>query len=319
MKLALAQMRMTEDMGENLRRSIRAIRTAAERGAELVCFPEIQLTPFFPQYPGREVSGYVMREDSEEVRAVAAACREARIFAATNFYLDYDGRQEIRRTVVLLLIVLGLPLLLDHFGLLNRLVPRQLGESGMSYGLFFLTGLLTSVHCVAMCGGICLSQSLPGRGRWAPLWYNAGRMVSYTLLGVLLGFAGRLLGGGDLVASPVLQGAVKLVAGACMLIAGVNLLGLFPALRKLRLRLPKLRAGSRLPFVIGLLNGLMPCGPLQAMQLTALGSGDPSGIHRRHAGDHPLQLLDGHDPLNDHGGGIRERDAGRSGCRKRRP
>lgn len=93
MKLALAQMRMTEDMGENLRRSIRAIRTAAERGAELVCFPEIQLTPFFPQYPGWEVSGYVMREDSEEVRAVAAACREARIFAATNFYLDYDGRR----------------------------------------------------------------------------------------------------------------------------------------------------------------------------------------------------------------------------------
>lgn len=186
-----------------------------------------------------------------------------------------DGTGELTRTLSLIIIVLGLTVILDRFGLLTRLVPRQLGESGMSYGLFFVTGLLTSVHCIAMCGGIGLSQSLPGRGRWSALLYNAGRVASYTLIGGILGLIGRLLGGGALVVSPLLQGLVKLLAGAFMLLAGVNLLGLFPALRKLRLPGLRLRMNSRLPFVIGLLNGLMPCGPLQAMQLAALGSGDP--------------------------------------------
>lgn len=186
-----------------------------------------------------------------------------------------DVSDELTRAVSLLVIILGLTVILDRIGLLNRLVPQQLGMSGMSYGLFFVTGLLTSVHCVAMCGGINLSQSLPGRGRWSALLYNAGRVASYTLIGALLGAAGYLLGGGSLAVLPLLQGAVKLLAGAFILLAGINLLGLFPALRSLRLPLPKLRGSSRLPFVIGLLNGLMPCGPLQAMQLAALGTGSP--------------------------------------------
>lgn len=186
-----------------------------------------------------------------------------------------DGSGELMRALSLLVIILGLTVILDRAGLLNRLVPRQLGESGMSYGLFFVTGLLTSVHCVAMCGGINLSQSLPGRGKWAALLYNAGRVVSYTVIGALLGEVGYLLGGGSFLVSPLLQGIVKLLAGAFMLLAGINLLGLFPVLRRLRLPLPKLRASSRLPFVIGLLNGLMPCGPLQAMQLAAVGTGSP--------------------------------------------
>ena len=88
-----------------------------------------------------------------------------------------DSSGELTRAVSLPVIILGLTVILDQVGLLNRLVPRQLGESGMSYGLFFVTGLLTSVHCVAMCGGIGLSQSLPGRGKWAALLYN-GRCSS---------------------------------------------------------------------------------------------------------------------------------------------
>ena len=65
-----------------------------------------------------------------------------------------NGSNELTRAAGLLVIILGLTVILDRVELLNRLVPRQLGTSGMSYGLFFVTGLLTSVHCVAMCGGI---------------------------------------------------------------------------------------------------------------------------------------------------------------------
>jgi hypothetical protein len=61
---------------------------------------------------------------------------------------------------------------------------------------------------------------------------------------------------------------------------GINMLGLFPALRRLSLRMPKVFAGKidrqktgRGPLVVGFLNGFMPCGPLQAMQLYVLSTG----------------------------------------------
>ena len=69
-----------------------------------------------------------------------------------------------------------------------------------------------------------------------------------------------------------------------MVIMGLNMLNIFPWLRKFNPRLPKIFAkkintekqgGNRSPLYIGLLNGLMPCGPLQAMQLYALSTGSP--------------------------------------------
>ncbi|MBS7299805.1 MAG: sulfite exporter TauE/SafE family protein, partial [Eubacteriales bacterium] len=158
----------------------------------------------------------------------------------------------------------------------------------MGYGMLFLVGLMTSVHCVAMCGGISLSQSLPGgqaqaksstRQALTPaLLYNAGRVISYTLTGLIFGTLGMLFGAGlDTSLSVLAQAALKVVAGLLMLAMGLSLLGLFPALRRLRLRLPRLpkRLRPRAPLTVGLLNGLMPCGPLQAMQLAVLSSASP--------------------------------------------
>ena len=52
MKLAMAQMRMTGSMEENLKTSLEMCDLA--RGCDLLFFPEVQLTPFFPQYEKRE-------------------------------------------------------------------------------------------------------------------------------------------------------------------------------------------------------------------------------------------------------------------------
>ena len=93
MLLALAQMGMNQRPEENLAKTLRLIEEAADRGADLICFPEIQLTPFFPQYAGRDVSAYVLREDDAPVQAVCGACRRAGIFASPNFYLEYGGRR----------------------------------------------------------------------------------------------------------------------------------------------------------------------------------------------------------------------------------
>ena len=92
MKLALAQMKMSQHIEENLSLTVSLIHEAAERGADLICFPEIQLSPFFPQYEGLDVSGYLLQEDDPAIQAVQAACRENQIYASPNFYLQYSGR-----------------------------------------------------------------------------------------------------------------------------------------------------------------------------------------------------------------------------------
>ena len=93
MKIALAQMRMSSDMDTNYQKSLSFIREAAERGADLVMLPEIQLTPFFPQYENKDVSDYVMTLDHPNVRGVCDACRENRLFASPNFYIEENGKR----------------------------------------------------------------------------------------------------------------------------------------------------------------------------------------------------------------------------------
>ena len=52
MKIALCQMENKGSVQENLEGSLRAVREAASQHADLILFPEVQLTEFFPQYPG---------------------------------------------------------------------------------------------------------------------------------------------------------------------------------------------------------------------------------------------------------------------------
>ncbi|MDR2688059.1 MAG: sulfite exporter TauE/SafE family protein [Oscillospiraceae bacterium] len=197
-----------------------------------------------------------------------------------------NRKAKVIRAVALLAVIAVLYFLLQYFGVLNRLVPSQLAGTEMGYGMLFVVGLLTSVHCIAMCGGINLSQCVPrggkpaGQGRFAAFkpafLYNLGRVISYTAIGGVLGLVGLLLGGSAGAGLPVtVQGILKILAGIFMVIMGINMLGIFPWLRKWQP--PKFfsgRAGGG-PFVVGLLGGLMPCGPLQAMQLVALASGNP--------------------------------------------
>ena len=190
------------------------------------------------------------------------------------------------RAAGLLLVIVALFVTLQATGALNYLVPSQLAQAGMGYGMLFVIGLITSVHCVAMCGGISLSQCVTagktGGSKTAALkpsfLYNLGRVISYTVVGFIVGALGSVI-----TFSPATQGVLKLIAGVFMVVMGVNMLGIFPWLRRLNPRMPKFIADrvnaekwkSNSPLVVGLLNGLMPCGPLQAMQIYALSTGNP--------------------------------------------
>ena len=93
MKIALSQMRISADPELNCSRSLDQIRLAAEQGARLVCFPEVQLSPFFPQYEGLDASGWCVPWGSPVIRGFCAACREHGIFASPNFYVERDGKR----------------------------------------------------------------------------------------------------------------------------------------------------------------------------------------------------------------------------------
>jgi len=178
------------------------------------------------------------------------------------------------------IIALALYIIIKHTVGFN-FVPEI--DSSMGYGVLFIVGALTSLHCIAMCGGINLSQCVgyasAGDDKMSKLkpsfLYNAGRVVSYTIIGGIVGAIGSVVS-----FSGMAKGLVAVLAGLFMIIMGLNMLNVFPWLRRFNIRMPK-AIGQKIyngktnrgPFVVGLLNGLMPCGPLQSMQLYALGTG----------------------------------------------
>lgn len=151
--------------------------------------------------------------------------------------------------------------------------------SNASYAVLFIAGLFTSIHCVGMCGGIMLSQTVRNESKnkleamKPSLLYNAGRVISYTILGGIIGAVGSVFS-----LSFKSKAAVQIIAGIFMIVMGLNMSG-FSLFRKLQIKMPKafcsLKSKAGSPFVVGLLNGFMPCGPLQTMQIFALGTGSP--------------------------------------------
>ena len=89
MKIALAQMRMTEKISENLTRSLRFCDEAAD--SDLLFFPEIQLTPFFPQYEKRSAAAYCLHENAEEIRCFAEKAAQHGFYLSPNVYLRQNG------------------------------------------------------------------------------------------------------------------------------------------------------------------------------------------------------------------------------------
>ena len=173
----------------------------------------------------------------------------------------------------ILIIAVGIVLL----GLKTGGFDMEAKLANASYAVLFVVGVLTSLHCVGMCGGIMLSQSLSKESKnkfeavQPALLYNIGRVISYTILGGAIGALGSVF-----TLSITTKAAVQIFAGVFMIIMGLNMAG-FSAFRKFQIRLPqfacKAKSKSGSPLIVGLLNGLMPCGPLQTMQLFALGTG----------------------------------------------
>lgn len=91
-KIALAQMRMEADPERNLLASIEHMTQARAHGAALACFPELQLSPFFPQYPAGDATRYAMALEDTPLLRLARACRDLGMVGAFNVYLREAGQ-----------------------------------------------------------------------------------------------------------------------------------------------------------------------------------------------------------------------------------
>lgn len=154
-----------------------------------------------------------------------------------------------------------------------------------SYLALFLIGLLGGTHCIGMCGGIVGALSM-GRGARPTLHlaYNAGRIFSYSVAGML---AGALGGAGVALSGQMPARTVLYIVANLMLVAlGLYLMGVTRALafterfgQKLwrhvqpltRRYLPARSVAQAFP--LGLLWGWLPCGLVYSALVTALTSG----------------------------------------------
>jgi len=92
MRLALAQMSNAGDIQRNLKKSLNAIQEAASNGADMVLFPEVQLTEFFPQYQGRDVKSYGVEISDDIVFSFKKDCMDNHIMAVPNIYMKENNK-----------------------------------------------------------------------------------------------------------------------------------------------------------------------------------------------------------------------------------
>ena len=93
MRIGLAQMSMESDIEANFQKSLAFIRDAAKQGVDIICFPEVQLSPFFAQYEKMDVSRYVIEENSRYISEMKSLCKEKGIYACPNFYIEENGKR----------------------------------------------------------------------------------------------------------------------------------------------------------------------------------------------------------------------------------
>jgi hypothetical protein len=155
------------------------------------------------------------------------------------------------------------------------------------YLVFFLTGITVGFgHCLGMCGPIVISLSLniKGRASLVPnLYYNMGRIITYGILGGVMGGAASFARFAQGIEG--LQKVIFTAAGILIVVMGVAMTGWIPANRLFGsfsasasfINRPVKRlfqqSGNLVFLPIGMLLGLLPCGPVYTAMIAAARTG----------------------------------------------
>ena len=165
--------------------------------------------------------------------------------------------------------------------------------------LAFFAGILSSLHCVGMCGPIVMGCVAPRpveislSGNTAAftskvtaasphLLYNSGRIISYSLIGMIAGFIGSAA-----ILSPRLQSGFSIGLGSLMVVMALFQMNIFTKIFRKEQNPPprtfaqkifsqiKNSKASEAKFLIGFLTPLLPCGLLYGMAAHAAASSSP--------------------------------------------
>jgi len=169
-------------------------------------------------------------------------------------------------------------LILQKMGIVNLV-----NAGNVTYGTAFVIGIIASLStCMAVVGGLVLSMSATyakeGNKIKPHLMFHVGRMVSFFILGGLIGLIGSAF-----TLNATATFVLSLIIGIAMLILGINLLEVFNWAKKLQPSMPKF-IGRHVhglakfnhtfaPILIGLATFFLPCGFTQSMQFFTLSTG----------------------------------------------
>jgi sulfite exporter TauE/SafE len=153
------------------------------------------------------------------------------------------------------------------------------------------TAFLGSVgHCIGMCGGIVVAYSSTkieqkdsfSKQTIQHLAYNFGRVATYTILGAMFGLLGRAI-----AFTPTTKGVLFLLTGTLMILAGLSLIGGIKFLNSAEWSVSsnrwyqdmfrKLISSKTLNsfFMLGMLNGIIPCGLVYSFAIFAASTANP--------------------------------------------
>ncbi|WP_345985708.1 sulfite exporter TauE/SafE family protein [Sulfurimonas sp. HSL-1656] len=145
--------------------------------------------------------------------------------------------------------------------------------------------LLGSIgHCIGMCGGFIVTYTTAKikprfsktRSAFYHFLYNIGRVTTYTLFGALFGYFGSFWD-----VSPLARSIMYAVAGVMMILMGLSFAGKLKFLTSIevpitnyswfkRVFTAQLTSATPMSFyILGVLNGLFPCGLVYTMLVTA--------------------------------------------------
>jgi uncharacterized protein len=157
--------------------------------------------------------------------------------------------------------------------------------------IILTTAFLGSVgHCIGMCGGIVVAYSSTKidqktsylQQTSAHLAYNFGRVTTYSILGGAFGYVGQVV-----AFTPTTKGVLFLITGILMILAGLSLIGNLKFLNSAEWSVSKyawyqnsfralMSNKSYLSFyLLGLLNGIIPCGLVYSFAIFAASTADP--------------------------------------------
>lgn len=191
-----------------------------------------------------------------------------------KFAKEEQSNADIWKAIPIGLAFLVLFFLLQKSGILN------LGIGGQTTpATSFVIGLIASVSsCLAIVGGLVLSLSakvLQDKVSDSKTFilFHTGRLVSFAVLGGVLGVVGSAIG-----INFTFTAILGLLAALVMVFLGLNLVGVFA---KNKIALPagifnffrRMEHKTYTPLIIGFSTFFLPCGFTQSMQVSALGSG----------------------------------------------